>query len=218
MNTKKYLVTAMVLNTVLLAFAVSLGHHPAYETQRGANDLRKTALTGPSGKFGPVIETVLPGAKTESAPEILDLETGRMLHEPPFEYFDSRVDAIMAWPRSHGLDISCSVWSSGATCVTYDMIIVPVEGKCWEETTEQELLRNPALAPVRHSPRRLLVQGNNGPDTYIFRTAEGTLGMLHIVGLDQHGRGVRIRYKLVNPAKSIVATRLSGSQPAVVSR
>src|SRR5438874_2741815 len=114
MNTKKCLVAAMVLNTVLLAFAVSLRHHPAYETQRGAS--------------------------------------------------------------------------------------------------------NAALTPVHHSPRRLLVLGNNRPDTYVFRTAEGTLGMLRIVGLDQHRRGVTICYKLVNPAKSIVATRLSGSQPAVVSR
>src|SRR5207245_857365 len=99
-------------------------------------------------------------------------------------------------------DISCSVWSSGATCITYDMIIVPVETKCWEQTTEQELLGNPALAPVRHSPRRLLVLGHDRPDTYIFRTAEGTLGMLRILGLSQHKQGVKIRYTLINPAKS----------------
>lgn len=221
MNAKKYLVTAMVLNLALLAFAVSVSHHHSSESQRGANNPNRTALTGPGGKFGPVIETVLPTAKTKGSTgiaDILDLETGRTLPEPPFEYFNSRVEAIMGWIRSNGLDISCCVWSSGATCITYDMIIVPVEAKCWEETTEEALLSNPALAPVPRSPRRLLVLGHDQPDTYIFRTGEGTLGMLRIAGVSQHEPGVKIRYKLINPAKSIAATSFSDSQHTVMNR
>ena len=208
MNIKKYLVAAIVLNTVLSAFTG--------EAQRGIDDLKGMALTGPSGKFGPVIETLLPASETSV--DMLDLETGRTLLQPPFEHFDSRVDAIMSWIRSNGLDISCSLWPGGAMCVTYDMTIVPVEGKSWEETTEQELLNDPALAPVNHAPRRMLVLGHNGPDTYIFRTGEGTLGILRIVGLGQQKRGVKIRYKLINPANSVAARRLSDSQRAVVSR
>jgi hypothetical protein len=203
MNGKKFFVAAIILSTVLLAFASSFWHSLAGQTQRGVNDLKGKALNGSSGKFGPMIETVLPAAKTERATDIMDLETGRALRQPPFEYFNSRADAIMAWIRSSGLDISCSVWPGGAACVTYDMTLVAVEGKRWEETTEEELLGNPALGPGRHSPRRLLVLGHNRPDTYMFRTGEGTLGMLRIVGLSQHGRGVKIRYKLVNPTKSL---------------
>jgi hypothetical protein len=111
----------------------------------------------------------------------------------------------MSWIRSNGLDISSSVWSGGAHCVTYDMTIIPVESKSWDQTTEQDLLANPALAPAPHSPRKLLVLGHNKPDTYAFRTAEGTLGLLKIDGLDQHQRGVKIHYKLINPAQSIAA-------------
>src|SRR5205823_2588031 len=142
-------------------------------------------------------------AKAEGLADILDLETGRTLLQPSLEHFNSRADAIMAWVRSNGLDISCNVWAGGAACVTYDMTIVPVEGKRWEETTEEELLGNPALAPVSHSPRRLLVLGQDRPDTYIFRTGEGTLGMLRIVGLSEGGPGVKIHYKLINPATSV---------------
>jgi len=148
-----------------------------------------------------VIETVLP-PRTEASVDILDLETGCVLRQPSFEYFNSRADAMMAWIRSNSLDMSSSLWPGGAACVTYDMNVVPVASKGWDTTTEQELLDNPALAPVAHSPRRLLVLGNGRPDTYIFRTGDGTLGMLHLVGSDGHGRGVRIRYKLINPAKS----------------
>ena len=198
MKAKKYFVAGIVLSTVLLAFAAFF-----WKSQRGGNDLAGTALAGPSGKFGPMIETVLPVAETNKATDILDLETGRAQLEPPFESFNSRADAIMAWIRSHGLDVSCFLWSGGAACVTYDMTIVAVEAKCWEETTAEELLDNPALTPARHSPRRLLLQGHNRPDTYMFRTGEGTLGMLRIVGSSPHGRGVKIRYKLVNPAQSL---------------
>ena len=127
----------------------------------------------------------------------------RAVLPPPDEDFNFRPDAIMAWIRSSGLDISCYVWSSGAACVTYDMTLVAVDGKCWEETTAEELLGNRALDPGRHAPRRLLVLGHNRPDTYLFRTGEGTLGMLRIVGLSQHGRGVKIRYKLINPTKPL---------------
>src|SRR5437667_9396914 len=101
MNAKKYLVGAIVLNTVLLSFAASF----CCQTRRVTNDPGRTALTGPSGKFGPMIETVLPAAKPERLADILDLETGRALLQPPLEHFKSRAGAIMGWIRSNGLDI-----------------------------------------------------------------------------------------------------------------
>ena len=53
--------------------------------------------------------------------------------------------------------------------------------------------------------------GHDHPDTYMFRTGEGTLGMLRIVGLSPRGQGMKIRYKLINPAKSFtVAPRFRG--------
>jgi hypothetical protein len=198
MNGKKYFVAAIVLNPVFWAFAVCLCRHfPCQAQAGGANDPTIAVLLAPGQKFGPVIEKTLPASDATGIAEILDLETGRALLQPPIEHFDFNARAIAAWIRSNGLDISCNVWSNGATCVTYDMIIVAVEGKCWEETTEEQLLGNPALAPRCHFPRRLLVLGDNRPNTYIFRTGEGTLGMLRIVGLSQHGRGVKIRYKLI---------------------
>jgi hypothetical protein len=203
MNGKKYLVAAIALNAVLLAFAACLGRHFLCEAQAGVNDPRMAALLGPGGKFGPVKEIILAAGDTTGRAEILDLETGRGRPEPAVEDFNSDVRAAMNWIRSNGLDISCNVWSNGAACVTYDMTVVAVEGKCWEETKEEQLLGNPALTSRHHSPRRLLVLGENRPDTYMFRTGEGTLGMLRIVGLSEHGEGVKIRYKLIGSAESL---------------
>jgi hypothetical protein len=207
MNGKKYFVAAIVLNTVLLAFAACLCRHFLCEAQAGdgANEPRIAALLGPGGKFGPVKEITLPASDATGRAEIVDLETGRALPQERFEHFNFRADAIMGWIHSHGLDISCNVWSGGAACVTYDMTVVAVEGKRWKEASEQELIGNPALVPVPHSPRKLLVLGQNRPDTYMFRTGEGTLGMLRIVGLNENGQGVKICYKLINPAKSLSA-------------
>jgi hypothetical protein len=202
MNGKKYFAAAIVVNTVLLAFAAYFGRHYLCEAQAcETNDPRTAALIGP-GQFGPVMQISLSGAKSDSTPEITDLETGRALTRPSVESFNFRADAIMGWIRSHGLDISCNVWSGAAACVTYDMTVVAVESKCWEKTTAEELVANAALTSVRHAPRKLLVLGNNRPDTYVFRTAEGTLGMLQIVGMNEDGQGVKIRYKLINSAKS----------------
>jgi len=204
MNRKKFFVAALALNTAMLAFAVCVYNLHASQTHRGERkDSRPKALTGESGKFGPVIETVLLAANINGTAQILDLETGRVLPEPLPEAFGFRANAIMAWIRGKGLDISCSVWPDGGTaCVTYEMTLLPVERKCWNETTEAELLHNEALAPRPHSPRRQLVLARNRPDTYVFRTGEGTLGMLRLDGLSQDGRGVKIRYKLINPASS----------------
>jgi hypothetical protein len=200
MNRKKYFVALIALNAVLLAFAVSLDHQRRYQGSRGSDRSKSAAMTGLEGKFGPVLETVLPAAKAETSIDILDLETGCLLRQPPLEDFNSRPDALMAWIRSHGLDISCSPCQGRPACVTYDMAIVPVETKGWQKITERELLDNPALAPVSHSPRRLLVPCKDRFSTYIFRTGKGILGMLQLVGLTEHG--VKIRYKLINPAKS----------------
>ena len=202
MNAKKYLVATLALSTVAVAFATSYCHQ-----HTGASDLRRMAFNDPAGKFGPVVETVLPNPKTDGPTEILNLETGRALAEAPWDS-DSRADAIMNWIRTNGLDISCFVWPGGAACVTYNMTILPVAKESWEQTTADDLLNNPALAPGLHSPRRLLILGGNRPATYIFRTGEGTFGMLRIVGLSQNGQGVTIRYKLIAAANPV---RLSQS-------
>ena len=210
MNGKKYFVAAITVNTVLLAFAACFCRHFLSEVRADeTNGPRMAAILEPAGNFGPVTEVTLPAAEMNRPAQIRDLETGRSLPEPTLEAFNSDAHAIMAWIRSKGLDISCFAWSGGATCVTYDMNIVAGDNKCWEKTTAQELLANPALAPKTHSPRRLLVLGENRPDTYMFRTGEGTLGMLRIIGLSQDGRGVKICYKLVSPVKSLSVTRNS---------
>jgi hypothetical protein len=206
MNGKRYFVSAMVVNALVLVIAACLCRQFMCKAQAGeANDSRIAAILGPGGKFGAVKEITLRAAETNRPAEIRDLETGRTVPEPALQDFKFNVRAVMACIHSNGLDISCFVWPGGAACVTYDMNVIAVERKCWETTREEDLVANPVLAPRTHSPRRLLVLGQNRPDTYLFRTGEGTLGMLRILGLSQDGKGVNIAYKLINPVKSVSA-------------
>ena len=217
MNANKYLVTAMISGAVILTFA-------SYALrQRTVDDHERSsmALSGSAGKFGPTIETIVPAAKKEGDLEMLDLETGRAMVQPPLEHFNSRAEDIMAWVKSNGLDISCSVWSGSGVCVTYNMLVVAVDGKNWEQITEADLAGNPALDAGQNTPRRLLVLGQNRPDTYAFRTCEGTLGMLQL-GLSPNGRKVKIRYKMIHATESLaaantfaVSNRMRASRPTL---
>ncbi len=197
MKAKKYFVVTLVMSVVLLTLAASF-----WQAKRAGDEFSepgRMALTGPTGKFGPIIESVLPALETNGVTDILNLETGRMLAQPLLDV-NSSADTIMAGIRSNGLNLSCYVWTSGAACITYDMTIVAAEGKPWQQITEEELLGNPALTPRQHTPRRLLLVQTNNPKTYFFRTGEGTLGMFRIAG--QSAQGVKICYKLINPANS----------------
>jgi hypothetical protein len=213
MNANKYFVAAIVSGAVILTFAsYAFRQRTVDNHERGS-----MALSGSAGRFGPTIETIVPAAKKEGDLEILNLETGRAMLQPPLEHFNSRAEDIMAWVKSNGLDISCSAWSGGGVCVTYNMLVVAVDGKNWDQITEAELAGNPALDAGQNSPRRMLVLGQNRPDTYAFRTCEGTLGMLQL-GLSQNGKTVNIRYKLIHPAESLaVANRFAVSNRMQVS-
>jgi hypothetical protein len=198
MNAKKWFVTVILLNAVLLAAAAYFTRevpwrHSSYHASV-VKALHSVAVLTSRG-FGPQVEAALPGK--DRCPELLDLETGRRLALPDYDGFEAPAEAIMTWIRTNGLDISGSIWAGGAACVTYNMIVVPIETRCWAEMPAQDLLNNKVLANPQQAPRRLLVLGPGRPDTYLFRTQEGNLGMLRLLGLSEDGHGVEIRYKLL---------------------
>jgi hypothetical protein len=155
-------------------------------------------MAGSDHGFGPVVEATLPAERNDGETEVLDLQTGRWLTQPGVEHFNENVGAMMTWIRTNGLNISCRVWPDGsAACVIYNMTVVPLETRCWEETAAGDIPGIQVLAPGRHSPRRLLLLGPGRAESYMFRTDDGTLGMLRLVGLRGDKKLVRIRYKLL---------------------
>lgn len=178
------------------------------ETHSGFQSVASpTAVAGAKQGFGPIFETVLPGPASGGTTALLDLETGRWMTLPDYAQPNSSADAIMAWVRTNRLDISGQVWPGGGACVTYNMTVVPVEARCWDDMTAEQLLGNEALSTPARAPRRQLVLGHRRADTYLFRTVEGSLGILRLAGLRSDGHGVTIQYKLVERQRSCFRQR-----------
>jgi hypothetical protein len=205
---KKWFLMVGVLSVVLLAavprFSQEVhGRQPSDARSlaafdRGHPEVMVTRVAGAGRGFGPVFEARLPAAGRNGETKLLDLETGRWLTLPGLERFNENVGAMMSWIRTNGLNISCRVWPDGsAGCVTYNMTVVPVETTCWEEAATADIPGILVPGFGHHSPSRLLVLGPDRTDTYVFRTDEGTLGMLRLVGLSDDERVVKIRYKLL---------------------
>lgn len=206
---KKWFLIAAIAGAVILAAIAyfpqkvlrrqpSSAHSRATPESGFHPEVTLTRVSGSGQGFGPVVEATLPAERSDGATESLDLETGRWLTVPALERLNEDVGAMIAWIRTNGLNISCRVWSDGsAACVTYNMTVVPVETKCWNEPAADDFPGFPVLAPGEHSPRRLLLLGPGRAETYVFRTDEGTLGMLRLVGLSEDEPLMRIRYKLL---------------------
>ena len=212
MKTKILLVASVFLNIALLGTVALLSKQnpeqnpiPAdarivatsgYAEGVGFTDRTRTAVP-----FGTVIEALLPAPPEAGRPELLDLETGRRLREPDSEYFAGNARANIAWIRTNGLDISGVVLSGrNFMCICYYMAVVPVNSQRWEQATPAEIIADPELARIRDPKRPFIFPARDKSDTYLFRTAEGTPGILQVVGLTPNNRNVKIRYKLVQAA------------------
>ena len=206
---KKWFLIAAGLSVVLLGAAAHFSEEvlPGHASNAGnlatlqpgpPPEVTLTRVANSAQGFGPVVEATLPAERNDGETKVLDLETGRWLTQPGLQRFNDDVGAMKAWIRTKGLNISCRVWPDGtAACVTYNMTVAPVETRCWNESAPGYFRGLPGLAPGQHSPRRLLLLGPGHAETYVFRTDQGTLGILRLVGLSGDKQLVKIRYKLL---------------------
>ena len=217
MITKKWFLTVFGVSAALAITAAYLTRG-AFPQQALPGEARSNAETGPrppihlvqvadaSLGFGPTLEARLPGLGSDCSTEILNLASGRCLPVPRLEQFNGEPVALVHWIRTNGLNISGQIWSGGpAACVTYNLTLVPLDTKSWDTSVAQEIPSLPFACASQHSPRRLLVLGNNRPEVYAFRTDEGTVGMLRLVGVSDDRQEVIIRYKLVQAPEEAAA-------------
>ncbi|MCK4282999.1 MAG: hypothetical protein KAX44_01685, partial [Candidatus Brocadiae bacterium] len=151
-----------------------------------------------SGPFGPVIERVLLDANRRAAC-FIDLETGRVLSAPTdadvLRQVGSGPESKLAWVRSYGVDAAGQVLEGKMTLAGLDLILVPVAVERWDSTTAAFLFENQVLAigaPGMFTP---VTPSDELPATYGFKTREGGMGILQIVGFTEEPKGVKIRYK-----------------------
>ncbi len=130
----------------------------------------------------------------------LDLETGRCLTEPDWEYLFQTFNSSH-WLRSNSLDLTAAVYPDGSYWLyTRDLAVVPVDARLWDEATPDKLASHPALRSARNVTRGSFSSERDQTDTYLFRAEEGSIGILRVLELNRASQELKIQYKLAPPA------------------
>lgn len=161
--------------------------------------------------FGPVIEATLDARENGKA---LDLDTGRQ-KESPFPGKNPGRMGQKKWAKATGMDLEAEVRdSTRGRLFSYDGRMLKVKNRLWAETT----LANQATIlpePTVEGESFLVDMNVEVGDTLTFRTREGGVGMLQILGFTEDPKGIKIRYKMLQtdqpaPTKGVDIVSIGG--------
>jgi hypothetical protein len=168
--------------------------------------------------FGPVIERVV-FETTTGRDCFLDLETGRLLQPPP------QVMALFAatnWQKQYMNEPEATdpmrawVWMSGADLVygspafNHERGLILLDGNMMGARDYWKMEAQSVVKSLQEAEGRGRVLGTPSlvgaspfagadqlPHSHAFRSKDGAMGVLQVIGFTDSPRGVRIRYKLV---------------------
>jgi serine/threonine protein kinase len=203
----------------LRGFSDIQGHGVVIRSKQILTQKPETAAPPPSSTFGPVVE--------QSVTAFFDLDTGKTL-EAPAEVQKASLgsEAVRDWMRASGADLAClktktpSLILQNEPAVSAGLLSVPNTGKTVprhiDQITVEEVLRMAnGLTPewMKTSPQGMW--SIEPASASVFKTREGGIGVVEIVGTTEHPPGVKIRYKLVKPAGSAQAKAFKPIPPEV---
>lgn len=170
------------------------------------------SAAAPTLSFGPVIVRVVNDMDTGTN-FLLDLDMGKTFSLPPELKTEADVANAGNWYAKNGIDVRGRT-KSWSPPMGLDLICDPVPLDYWDKLTQSNL--NVFLQ--RHVDNYAFpgqaIGGTTGTDvrqpTYLFKTREGGIGLLQIIGLTDDPRGVKVRYKLMQ----YTATPRAGSAAA----
>jgi len=174
---------------------------PASQTKTFAQSTNQAAA------FGPVVERTVGNIATHETPELINLDTGELFYQSKVLGETAQLDAaqIAKKFRECGVDATGTLDPNTRGLAGWEMVALPVAASAWDHLKPMELCE--ALKDCQPgSP--VVMQGTGAlPATYLFRTREGGRGILQIIGFTDNPGGVKIRYKLVQNAAKLPATR-----------
>jgi hypothetical protein len=147
--------------------------------------------------FSEEIETLLPAMGQGARRHWLDLETGRCLVEPDLHYFVNQPSSRLDWLRTNSLDLFAAVYRGRSYCLFLrHMAFAPVDGQSWEQATPEQILSHPALRLIPHPKPTAIYPARGQTETYVFRTQQGTFGILQVLGFDSSPPQLKLHYKV----------------------
>ncbi|MEX2388695.1 MAG: hypothetical protein WD534_12525, partial [Phycisphaeraceae bacterium] len=170
------------------------------------------ALTEPQLplQLGPVVEAMIPPRSRREGPSrevLLDFESGG-IHLLPEHLRDDWVTderARWQWKRRQEVDVKIDVTSAPNSLVSLsaqDAAMCQVDEVRWQTMTAEQVRSHSELAKLQGGVHPFSVRAHELPRTYLFRTREGSWGLLRLV--EHMGEaGLRIRYRLVQPGQEM---------------
>ena len=149
--------------------------------------------------FGPMIELAVPDDGPDR-PFLVDFDTGRLI-DLPREQMDHGMKAAFRWMAAQGVDAMGEGEDDGM--LGLDLIARRIEGPIADRFPDiPDALANRLLGQLAEvgdpgTPMNLDAKAGVGPAaTYLFRTREGSAGVLQIVGWDPDDQAVHVCYRL----------------------
>lgn len=189
----------------------------------GAKPIKPTG-TPDKTAFGPVVERTLAGD------EAVDFDSGKLLKSLPTTLGEKGVAiktggiiqnavAAFTYMSQEGWDV---FYAGEEGLFPSDLKVIKLATEDWATFNASNLLQLPEWADRAPSPsgQRLetLAWATNTTTIYAFKTREGSIGLLQITGHTENPRGVKIRYKLVQPSATVAPAQPPNSAAPSASR
>ncbi len=148
--------------------------------------------------FGPVIERVV-GDEPKVPDCTIDLDSGVLYTFPVDLKFDD--ESVLAWCRKNGVDAIGEVGGTRGGLGPVDAAVISATTEMWAASSA-EIRKQIASEPAAPFDTSYMMRTakDEVPATWLFRTREGGMGILQIVGFTEDPKGVKIRYKMVREA------------------
>ena len=164
--------------------------------------------------FGPVTERLLPDSKDPSAlssygPDsstnaevMVNFDSGELFIGAKAQWAVQKRGAIGTRPAQYNSNIALGISPELNGVVGLDTAVYPAVNKSWDEIAVNSIVKHFYNAQITSIDRYPAEYNKPFPSIWIFRTREGSMGVLQITGFTENPRGVKLRYKLVQSLNS----------------
>jgi len=171
----------------------------------GSGEESAVQVEGEGLSFGPVVETIINDNVSVGNNSNIDFDTGRLFPRPE-NWRQFSEDDWQQWIKKTGVDASGATRQTVRGLMCDEMIITPLNNSAWETYPGKSLASvNLWEDGVAGRPGYMTAQGEV-PVTYAYKTREGGIGILQILGFKENPSGVNIRYKMVQQPSEPVSS------------
>jgi len=191
------------------------------------SDANSNTAAAPNLSFGPGVEYVVYESKDPStlgsygsdsstnADVMVNFDSGELFIGAKEQWAVQKRGAIGTRSAQYNSNIALGIGSELNGVVGLDTAVFPAVKKSWDEITVNSIVEHFYNAQIMSIDRYPAEYNKPFPSIWLFRTREGSMGVLQIAGFTENPRGVKIRYKLVQ--NSSVVKNDSATASALLS-